>query len=177
MTTTGCFTGILLCVSALVATSGDSVLSQGNAQASDSGTLAALTVEIHQLRLAVEESTRAQTQTQAIAVYLSVQKDRIFQMASRLDSLHKDVEAAADESRQQAQQLAKLTEASSSGSLDQDMRAAIADQIRDLQHALPRSTAREQGLRNREAEASQTLQAEEARWVELISRLEQVIKR
>ena len=36
------------------------------------GSLAALTSEVRQLRLAVEDATRSQTQTQALSVYLSV---------------------------------------------------------------------------------------------------------
>ena len=53
------------------------------------GSLTALTAEVRQLRLAVEESMRSQAQTQALGVYLSAQQSRILQVASRLDAVPK----------------------------------------------------------------------------------------
>jgi hypothetical protein len=57
---------------------------QGRTEGIDSATsLAPLTSELRQLRMAVEELTRSQTQTQALGVYLSVQQSRILQVAAR----------------------------------------------------------------------------------------------
>ena len=104
------------------------------------GSLAALTAEVRQLRLVIEELAKGQTalakdqtQTQALAVYLSVQQSRILQVTARLD-------ATRDE---------------------------LAEAETDLQK---REAA------SREAELFQMLQVEEARWVDLIARLERVIK-
>ena len=69
------------------------------------GSLAALTAEIRQLRVAVEESTRSQTQTQALGVYLSVQQSRILQAATRLESARKELDAVSLRSREIASQL------------------------------------------------------------------------
>jgi len=69
------------------------------------GSLAALTAEIRQLRVAVEESTRSQTQTQALGVYLSVQQSRILQGATRLESARKELDAVSLRSREIASQL------------------------------------------------------------------------
>jgi hypothetical protein len=60
------------------------LLAQGG---NDGGSLAALTSEVRQLRLAVEAATRSQTQTQALSVYLSVQQSRVLHVATRLDSV------------------------------------------------------------------------------------------
>jgi hypothetical protein len=46
------------------------------------GSFAALVAEIRQLRVAIEQSTRSQTQTQALAVYLSTQQSRLGRVVS-----------------------------------------------------------------------------------------------
>ena len=132
---------------------------------------------MHQLRLAIEESTRAQTQTQAIAVYLSVQKDRIFQVSARLDALRKDIEAAAAETQKLADGIARSTRAIGDPTNPSEVRSELEARIADLKAQMTRAANHEQNLRNQEAQISQTLQAEEGRWTELIDRLEQVIKR
>ena len=70
--------GVALLVLGHVAIAG----AQGKNDVPD-GSMAALTSEVRQLRVAVEELTRSQTQTQALGVYLSVQQSRILQMATR----------------------------------------------------------------------------------------------
>ena len=50
------------------------VRAQEKSEASAPGSLMALTEEVRQLRHAVEESMRSQTQTQALGVYLSAQQ-------------------------------------------------------------------------------------------------------
>ena len=69
----------------VIASCAVAVLAQGSSDVTEGGFLAALTAEIRQLRLAVEESTRSQTQTQALSVYLSVQQARLVQVAARVD--------------------------------------------------------------------------------------------
>ena len=141
-----------------------------------SGSLTTLTAEIHQLRLAVEESTRTQSQTQALAVYLSVQKDRVVQVAARLDSLRKDLDATTLQARRQSGDLTRLE-----GELGQapspEIRTAMMQQATALRRDVVNLTAQAEGLRAREADIAQSLQTEEARWADLISRLEQVIRR
>ena len=160
---------------ALIAILSSGPLAQGN-QPPD-GSLTGLTAEVRQLRLAVEEATKAQTQTQALAVYLSVQKDRIFQVWSRLDSLRKDIAAAADVSVSASDRIARITKAASDTSQPPEIRAEIALQLAPTKEAAARAAQREQDLRNQEAVLAQSLQAEEARWSDLIARLEQTIKR
>jgi hypothetical protein len=53
----------------------------------------------------------------------------------------------------------------------------MANQLPSIKQSVATATAREQELRNRETELAQALQAEEARWTDLTSRLEQAIKR
>ena len=58
------------------------------------GSLATLTVELRQLRMAVEQLVRSQAQTQALGVYLSAQQSRLLQIANRLDAARSALDGA-----------------------------------------------------------------------------------
>ena len=151
------------------------VLAQEKSDASN-GSLAALTAEIRQLRVAVEESTRSQTQTQALGVYLSVQQSRILQAATRLESARKELDAVSLRSREIASQLENFQ-----GEIvrvtEPQRRAQLEDANQQLKFEQRRVVEQEQQARAREAELSQALQVEESRWTDLITRLEQMIRR
>ena len=140
------------------------------------GSLAALTAEIRQLRVAVEESTRSQTQTQALGVYLSVQQSRILQAATRLESARKELDAVSLRSREIASQLENFQ-----GEIvrvtEPQRRAQLEDANQQLKSEQRSVAEQEQQARAREAELSQALQVEESRWTDLITRLEQLIRR
>jgi chromosome segregation ATPase len=149
------------------------VVAQGKSEAAD-GSLAALTAELRQLRQAVEQLTRSQTQTQALGVYLSAQQSRIVQVAARLDSAQKDLDSASLRAQQVQSQLAvfstelqRVVEPQKRDALEDALRATRAEQ-RSVELAL-------QQARSRESELSQALQVEESRWNDLISRLQQVV--
>ena len=72
--------------------------------------MAALTSEIRELRLAVQQLAQTQSQTQALGVYLSVQQSRLVQTASRLDSARHELEEATDRSSDLAASLADIEE-------------------------------------------------------------------
>src|SRR5438034_2077389 len=106
------------------------VLAQGRSDVTDGGgSLAALTSEVRQLRVAVEQSTRSQTQTQALGVYLSVQQSRILQVTTRLDSVRKELDTAAARSREIASHLANI-EAELTRVTEQQSRSALDDENR-----------------------------------------------
>ena len=140
------------------------------------GSLAALTAEIRQLRVAVEESTRSQTQTQALGVSLSVQQSRILQAATRLESARKELDAVSLRSREIASQLENFQ-----GEIlrvtEPQRRAQLEDANQQLKFEQRHVVEQEQQARAREAELSQALQVEESRWTDLITRLEQLIRR
>ena len=140
------------------------------------GSLAALTAEIRQLRVAVEESTRSQTQTQALGVYLSVQQSRILQAATRLESARKELDAVSLRSREIASQLENFQ-----GEIlrvnEPQRRAQLEDANQQLKFEQRHVVEQEQQARAREAELSQALQVEESRWTDLITRLEQLIRK
>ena len=126
--------------------------------------------------MAVEELTRSQTQTQALGVYLSAQQSRVLQVATRLDSARKDLEGVSIRSQEIASTLAGTADELSQV-IDPERRAALEDAVRNLKYEQATVRLREQQARGRDAELSQALQLEESRWSDLISRLEQLIKR
>ena len=163
-------------VAAVVATSAMTVIAQSRADLSDSGSLAALVAEVRQLRLAVEESTRRQTETQALGVYLSAQQTRLVQMAARADTARSDLDAAMLRSGEIEGNLAEIADALQRVT-DPGERRRLEEVSRDLKREQDRVLVRQQQAQNRDSEVSQLLQVEDARWTELISRLEQLMKR
>jgi hypothetical protein len=166
----------VLAAAALVTTA-TALWAQAAAQTPDPGSLAALTAEIRQLRLAVEESGRAQGQTQALTVYISAQRDRMVQMANRADAANKELEAAATAASEMANQLTHIERNAAAPGTSPGMRLAMTQEIEGVRAEVARRRAQEQALRTRVLEMTQGLQVEEARWADLISRLEQTIRR
>ena len=163
-------------VAALVVTSAMTMMAQSRADLSDSGSLAALVAEVRQLRLAVEESTRRQTETQALGVYLSAQQTRLVQMAARADTARSELDTATLRSGEIDGNLAEIADALQRVT-DPGERRRLEEVSRDLKREQDRVLVRQQQAQNRDSEVSQQLQVEDARWTELISRLEQLIKR
>ena len=140
------------------------------------GSLTALVGEVRQLRVAVEDSTRTQSQIQMLSVYLSAQQSRMIQVTSRLDATRRELADAAARSREAAIRVSNAqTEAVEAKRPEE--REEAADMVHMFKEQVDAAAAREQALRAREAELLQAWQAEEARWAELITKLEQSVKR
>jgi hypothetical protein len=166
----GCTAALLIAGSSLVS------MAQDKGEALNPGSLAALTAEVQKLRLAVEESTRSQAQTQAIGVYLSVQQSRLVQVTTRLDAVRKELDDITRRSRQTTAELARISQRLLSQA-DPQMRSEWEGLGRALKDELERMGLQEQQVRSREAELSQLLQTENNRWTDLISALERIIKK
>jgi chromosome segregation ATPase len=148
------------------------VLAQGKSDAD--GSLSALTAEVRQLRVAVEQLARAQTQAQALSVFLSVQQSRIAQLSTRLDSVQKELDSATARSQDLQASLAGLVDQLSAAT-ERQTRAALEDGIRGLKAEQRGLDLIAQQARSRESDLSQALQFEESRWNDLIARLEQLM--
>jgi hypothetical protein len=158
-----------------IAGSATVVIGQNRSEPAD-GSLSALTAEVRALRVAVQQLSQTQSQTQALGVYMSVQQNRVLQVSSQLDAARNELDGAAFRSNELATKLADLEEQLPRVS-DPALRNAIQEQSRELnrEHAL--ISAQEQKVRNRELELSQSLQAEESRWSALVTRLEALVSR
>ena len=152
------------------------VLGQSRNEPADTGSLSALTAEVRELRLAVQQLAQTQSQTQALGVYLSVQQSRVLQVSSQLDAARKELDSTASRSSELATRLADLDEELPRVS-DPTQRSAIQGASREMRREQGLASAQEQQARARETELSQSLQAEESRWSTLITRLEALTQR
>lgn len=151
------------------------VLGQGRGEPTD-GSMAALTAEVRELRVAVQQFAQTQSQTQALGVYLSVQQSRILQVSSQLETARRELDGVSRQSSEVTSRLASLEEELPRIS-DSKQRDATQEAIREMRREQGLAAAQEQQLRNRELELSQTMQAEESRWSTLLTRLEALTQR
>ena len=151
------------------------VVGQGRGEPAD-GSMAALTAEVRELRLAVQQFAQTQSQTQALGVYLSVQQSRILQVSSQLDTTRRELDGVSRQSSETTSRLAVLEEELPRTS-DPTQRNAVQEAIREMRREQALAAAQEQQLRNRELELSQSMQTEESRWSSLLTRLESLTQR
>lgn len=164
-----------LAILAMAAAAATSVTwAQGTTQ--PAGSLGALTDEVHQLRLAIEDSAKSQTQIQAMTVYLSAAQSRMLQVNARLEKAHADTLAASKELQAASDQWAELQRHLAENITPQD-RADLAPYAKALKAATDAAADREGQARIRENELLTMFQTEESRWQELIARLEALVKR
>ena len=137
--------------------------------------MAALISEVRQLRGAIEEGGKRQTETQAIAVYLSAQQSRMVQMGQQLDAARTELATVSGQLQQFRGMLKSMQ--GDAASIDPKEREEADGMLQMFKPQLDAAAAREQQLRAREAELSASIVTEDARWRDLINRLEQMIKR
>lgn len=97
-------------------------------------------------------------------------------MTTRLDAARTELDAIARQSTAHANRLAVLEEQIPKIS-DPNERAALEDRSKGLKIEMKAVAAQEQQARTREAEMLQAWQQEEARWNDLIARLQQIVER
>lgn len=140
------------------------------------GSLGELTAEIRQLRLAIEQSTRDQTQAQALGIFLTTQDRRLMMVTSRLEDARRQITNLSQQSASYANQLAGIDE-ELAGTTDPAERAAIEGRAREIRLEMKTVAAREVEARTRETDMLHAWQQEEARWNDLIARLQGIVER
>lgn len=153
-----------------------SAIAWAQARSEEPGSMAALITEVRQLRLAVEASSRQQAQIQGLSVYLSAQQSRLTQIGAQLDAARNDLIGATASAQQFANLLSGAqTEVARASTAEE--REQTTDMIRMFKQQAAQAAERERQIRERELALTQALQSEEARWVELVTRLEQSVRR
>jgi chromosome segregation ATPase len=137
--------------------------------------LAALTAEVRQLRMAVEELGRSQAETQTLGIALSAQQARIQQITQQLDAVRAGLAAAAMSGQAFDMRLAG-TRDELSRTTDRAQRAALEDQIRAIEAEQSGRELELQQVRARENELSRALAEEETRWSDTLARMEQLTR-
>ena len=134
--------------------------------------MAALTAEVRQLRVAVEEFARIQTETQALSAYLSARQGRLLQTAQQLDAVRKQIDASTASGPVFEEQLARYSDELSRATGAQ--RAAVEMAIRQTEAERSSRERELQQARARENDLSRTLALEEDRWNDALSRMERL---
>jgi chromosome segregation ATPase len=135
------------------------------------GSLAALTAEVRQLRLAVEELARSQSETQALGVYLSAQQSRMQQVDAQLALSRRELDTAILARQDLEAQSADLLAAQARATSPEE-RARLQDAMAGVKYEQAHLDRELQQARSRENDLSRALQSEETRWNDLIARLE-----
>ena len=148
---------------------------QGLGQANDNS-MAALTNEVRQLRLAVQDAGRSQTQMQALSISLTAQQSRLSQVSDRLDKTHAEL-AAVGVKAEGARRMIAEAQAEMGRATTVQERGHAGEMLELFKKQAQEFFDEENRLRAREAELTNQFRAEEQRWLELVARLEEIIKR
>jgi uncharacterized protein (DUF3084 family) len=141
------------------------------AQTTGGDTLAALLLEVRQLRIAVERAATTSPQIQLLTARLTVQNERVSRAAGDHDATRQELEQISAATAQMTAQLEQL-EGTRRTEQDQQRQREIAEQEASIRQELANLSTREGRLRLREAELANLMAAEQAQWMELNRRLD-----
>jgi hypothetical protein len=134
--------------------------------------LNALLIEVRGLRAAMEQLGSAGPRVHLMLGRLQLQEQRIAPMLQRLNELRERIGAVERETSQQQRELVRLQEMATRG--NQEERDAAMQGMGGLKHEFANATAEAQRLRNEEAELAANVASEQARWVEINQRLDEL---
>jgi len=138
--------------------------------------LTAIASEIRLLRASIEKGNESQVQIQAISVYLTNEQGRLTQLATRLDAVRHDLDAAAADSREAASNLATMEAAIAANRYPDAEKTQIERVLADNRRLADLKAQNEAQLRVRETEAQRAFEADRDQYTALIARLQQFIK-
>lgn len=143
---------------------------------SSAGSLAELTAEVRQLRVAIQDAGRTNTQMQSIAIALTAQQGRLVQVTSRLDKADEELQIASKKADEARRELATFQERLARPRPDES-RAELQRMVDGFKEVAGQLTDEENRVRQRQQELMNAYRTEEARWHELVAKLEEIIKR
>jgi predicted nucleic acid-binding Zn-ribbon protein len=132
---------------------------------------AALLTEVHELRLAMERSATVTPRVQLTLARLNIQEQRTVVLSRDLDQIRQQQASASVELKRLSGELEDVQKALPTAS-DASQRRAFEYEEQALKRKHAQQTAIEDRLRARETEAAQLLAAEQSRWVDLNSKLD-----
>ncbi len=139
------------------------------------GSMQAVATEIRELRLAVERTGRSQSEVQALGVALSAQQSRLVQLSQRLDAVRRDLSTADGQATQLGDFFKNL--AGDAVLNPPGGNAEVPGMFKIFKQQADQARVQAEQLRTRETELYPQIQQEEARWNELIARLDAAAKR
>ena len=155
------------------------VAAQGRAQgleSSSAGSLAELKAEVRQLRMTIQDTGRTQTQVSALGMAITTQQTRLFQVTARLDKLEDDLQVASKKTEAAMREVADAQARLARPAPGED-RAGLARQVEWFKEQAAPFVAEENRIRARQQELMAAYRADEARWFQLVAKLEEIVKR
>jgi hypothetical protein len=134
---------------------------------------AALLAEVHELRLAMERSATVTPRVQLTLARLNIQEQRTVALGRQLDQVRQEQANAVLETKKLSSELEDVQKALQT-SLDPSQRRGLEFEEQGLKRKLGQQAAIEDRLRGRDADAAQFLSAEQARWIDLNSKLDEL---
>jgi chromosome segregation ATPase len=136
-----------------------------------SDTLSALLVEVRALRVAIERAASTAPEIQLLAARIAVQNERVTRAARDADAAHQELDKLLAEASGVTARVAQLEEAVSRETEPERVKNLKAEQL-NLKSALDGYPAQETRLRARDSEFANLVTVEQAQWVELNRRLD-----
>jgi seryl-tRNA synthetase len=133
----------------------------------------ALLAEVRALRLAMEQAATVGPRIQVTLARLGIQEQRTSQLSAQLDGIRQQTAAAALESQKLTAAIENI-DRSLPTAPDDSARRGLEYERAQLKQRLTTHAVFEEQLRARENDALQVLSTEQARWIELNARLDEL---
>lgn len=146
----------------------------GQAPQTNQDTLAALLVEVRGLRGAMEQMASAGPRIQLAIGRLQLQEQRVNTMVRRADALRESIATAQKEVAAFQDKIGEMQQALEHNGVPSDARGDIEAQVAGMKKHVARSMGEVQRLQAEEADAASQVAGEQARWVEINQRLEEL---
>ena len=135
--------------------------------------LAALLTDVHALRIAMEQSATLAPRVQVTLARLNIEEQRIAQLSVQLDRARQELTEARLRGQKWADDLPDV-EKRLQTEADEKERRGLESALRDLKKQLKAQGTLEEQLQTRESDATQALNMEQTRWMELNARLDEL---
>ena len=135
--------------------------------------LASLLTEVHELRLAMERSATVAPRVQLTLARLNIQEQRTVVLTAQLDRIRQEQAHALLETKKLTSELEDVQKALPTTS-EPSQRRGYEFEEQALKRKLAQQAAIDDQLRTRETEAAQLLSAEQARWIDLNTKLDEL---
>ena len=139
-----------------------------------------LVAEVRALRGVIEGYTAGQAQSQTLSDLLTVQQRRVAEATTRLDVTRRELEGASAELRRLTADVSDWEDAMRrppTDAADAARRREGGGQLQQMKRDLDRQSEQEQRLRLRESDLLSALGLEEAKWSELVDRVNRSLAR
>lgn len=148
-------------------------LAQAQSTRSSDDVLGQLLSEVRQLRIALERSSSVAPRIQLLTSRLAIQEQRVARLGSELDGLRQQLPRIAEAQRHAGERLQELEEGLGRQS-DPHQRRQFEAEMAGLRRHLESQAQEEHQLRIREGELLGLHSQEQARWLEISGRLDEL---